>query len=384
MAAPPAPLPSSTANWHWKNKNITKWGQDWFEQELTGLRIETDNDSEAVWISNVFNVAGDIELGQRKSKLITIYDCELALEWEGTTADGTEVKGRLDIPEVSHEITMDGLSQYQFFWSLSTAPTPEINELFEIAKANFPKILEDVFAKFPAAIFETHGKDLTVSTEPSRANTPKPAAATPSSTTPAAPEAAPKPAKKEPKAVNTATVVVDGTFKAAADDLFGLLTDEKRIPIWTRAGAQSAAKPDTEYSLFGGGVKGKYVSLTPPKEIVQTWALSSPTWPSDHTATLTTTLDQSEDSTKVTFTLSGVPLGMEDEIKRNLEGYYIHGFKSIGYVQLIPYVPSYTPKPKPRVVKRLNSNSRSSLVPVVAVTVLILAAAFAIPFFSSS
>lgn len=333
MAAPPAPLPSSTANWHWKNKNITKWGQDWFEQELTGLRVETDREGEAVWISNVFNVAGDVELGQRKSKLITIYDCELALEWEGKTADGTEVKGRLDVPEVSHEITLDGLSQYQFFWSLSTAPTPEINELYEFAKANFPKILEDVFAKFPAAIFETHGKDLTVSTEPSRANTPGPAAAaaTPStSATAPAPEAAPKPAKKEPKAVNTATVVVDGTFKAAADDLFSLLTDEKRIPIWTRASAQSAAKPDTEYSLFGGGVKGKYVSLTPPKKIVQTWALSSPTWPSDHTATLTTTLDQSEDSTKVTFTLSGVPLGMEDEIKRNLEGYYIHGFKSIG------------------------------------------------------
>ena len=32
--------------------------------------------------------------------------------------------------------------------------------------------------------------------------------------------------------------------------------------------------------MFGGGVKGKYVSLSPPKEIVQTWALSSPTWPS--------------------------------------------------------------------------------------------------------
>lgn len=42
---------------------------------------------------------------------------------------------------------------------------------------------------------------------------------------------------------------------------------------------QSAAKPDTEYSLFGGGVKGKYVSLTPGKEVVQTWALSSPSWP---------------------------------------------------------------------------------------------------------
>jgi hypothetical protein len=40
-----------------------------------------------------------------------------------------------------------------------------------------------------------------------------------------------------------------------------------------------------------------------------------------HAATLTTLLDQSTDSTKVTFTLDGVPTGMEDETRRNLEGY---------------------------------------------------------------
>jgi hypothetical protein len=40
-----------------------------------------------------------------------------------------------------------------------------------------------------------------------------------------------------------------------------------------------------------------------------------------HEATLTTVLDQSTDSTKVTFTLDGVPTGMEDETRRNLEGY---------------------------------------------------------------
>lgn len=91
--------------------------------------------------------------------------------------------------------------------------------------------------------------------------------------------------------------------------------------------------------MFGGGVKGKFVSLSPPKEFVQTWALSSPTWPSgkcpsvltiawrmltnntDHFATLTTTLDQGSDSTKVTWSLKGVPLGMEEEITRNLQGY---------------------------------------------------------------
>lgn len=41
----------------------------------------------------------------------------------------------------------------------------------------------------------------------------------------------------------------------------------------------------------------------------------------DHAATLTTSLDQSSESTKVAFTLAGVPTGMQDEIKRNLEGY---------------------------------------------------------------
>jgi len=40
-----------------------------------------------------------------------------------------------------------------------------------------------------------------------------------------------------------------------------------------------------------------------------------------HEATLTTVFDQSTDSTKVTFTLDGVPTGMEDETRRNLEGY---------------------------------------------------------------
>ena len=41
----------------------------------------------------------------------------------------------------------------------------------------------------------------------------------------------------------------------------------------------------------------------------------------DHFAKLTTTLDQGSDSTKVTWTLEGVPLGMEEEINRNLNGY---------------------------------------------------------------
>ncbi|KAJ7502957.1 activator of Hsp90 ATPase [Mycena galericulata] len=318
--AQPAPLPPSTANWHWKNKNVSRWGKEWFERELTTISI-VGTDTEVVGISSVTDVDGDIELGQRKSKLITIFDCKVVCAWTGTASDGTEVKGTLTIPEVSHEITLDGLSDYVYQWSLSTASSPAVDALFSLAKSRLPTALEAKFAEFAVALVDTHGKDLTVSGDPSRSGTPAPAAST--STTASVPAAAPpvpKPAEKKSN-INTTKVTVEGSFMAAADDLFGLLTDEKRIPMWTRASAQSAAKPETDYVLFGGGVKGKYVSLTPPSEIVQTWALQSPTWPSGHHATLTTTITQGSDSTTVTFVLDGVPTGMEDEIKRNLEGY---------------------------------------------------------------
>ena len=171
----------------------------------------------------------------------------------------------------------------KYQWSLTSPSSPAAEALLALAKKSLPAALEKKFAEFPAAIIDTHGKDLQVSSsaEPSRQGTPVPSG-TSTSTTSAKPSGSTSgyaaPVKTATK-VNTTSVNAEANFMAAADDLFDLFTNEKRIPLWTRAPAVSAAKPDTEYSLFGGGVKGKYVSLTPPKEIVQSWALSSPTWP---------------------------------------------------------------------------------------------------------
>jgi activator of HSP90 ATPase len=192
-----------------------------------------------------------------------------------------------------------------------------------LAKKSLSAALEAKLATFPQAIIDTHGKDLTVSNQPSRTGTPTPSAQ--ADNKPAASVA--RSALSQPirsgtrEKVNTTTVTASAILQASADDLFSLLTDESRIPSWTRAPAVSAAKPDTEYSLFGGGVKGKYQSLEQGKKIVQSWNLNSPTWPTGHYGILTTSLDQSTDSTTVTWSLSGVPLGMEDEIERNIKGY---------------------------------------------------------------
>ncbi|PPQ72111.1 hypothetical protein CVT24_002422 [Panaeolus cyanescens] len=384
-------LPPSTANWHWKNKNITRWGTEWFERELTTLSVTGDN-GEVASISSVTEVDGDIELGQRKSKLITIFDCKVVVSWTGTTSDGTEVKGNLTIPEVSHEIICDGLSDFVFNWSLTTAASPEVNAVFELARKRLPAAIETKLATFPSAIIDAHGKDLTVSGDPSRAGTPAPAGSASSSSGPkttGTPTAkTTKPAA--PKGLNVTTVTVEADFQASADDLYSLLTDEKRIPAWTRAPAKSNPTAGSEYSLFGGGVRGKYISLKPGKEITQTWALSSPTWPSGHEATFTTTLDQGSDSTKVKFSLAGVPLGMEEELKKNIEGYYIHGFKSIGYVCLIPTTPVYSSsylEQKTATANRkrdvASSSTFASYLPAIGIATLVLVAAFAVPYFSS-
>ncbi|KAF8623342.1 hypothetical protein AX15_006417 [Amanita polypyramis BW_CC] len=383
MAAVPASMAPTTANWHWKNKNVTRWSKEWFERELVTISVTGDKEGESASISAVTDVAGDVELGQRKSKLITIYDAKISLKWTGTTSEGTEVKGSLTIPEVSHEITLDGSSDYTYDWTLLTASTPEVDVIFQLAKSRLPVVLEAKFAEFPKAIIDTHGRDLTVSAEPSRAATPSSAPIPATNFKQSADSLKQfKPAARD-AAISTQTIEVEASFQALADDLYALFTDEKKIPSWSRAPAQSKPEPGAEYSLFGGGVKGKYVSLTPGKEIVQTWSLQSPTWLEGHSATLKTIFDQSTDSTKVTFTLEGVPAGLEDEIKRNIEGYYIHGLRSIGYVQLVLPAPVYSPS-KFKTYERPAAITQGSrpYVTTIIMAVVILAASFSIPYLS--
>lgn len=115
-----------------------------------------------------------------------------------------------------------------------------MDALYAFAKARLPPALEVKFAELPVAMIDTHGKDLTISAEPSRTGTPAPAAAAAAAAADSspAPVAVPKlpPVKKTP--VNTSQIVKEARFMAAADDLYSLLTDEWRIPSWTRAAAQ--------------------------------------------------------------------------------------------------------------------------------------------------
>jgi activator of HSP90 ATPase len=68
-------------NWHWVNKDASAWAKQWFEEELGKVKAE-DGDVTAR-ISKVVSMDGDVDVSQRKGKVITIYDVKLVLEYSG-------------------------------------------------------------------------------------------------------------------------------------------------------------------------------------------------------------------------------------------------------------------------------------------------------------
>jgi hypothetical protein len=69
-------------NWHWVNKDATSWTRQWFEDNLK--KIEAEEGDVKAKVSRVISMNGDVEVAQRKGKVITIFDVKLTLEYTGT------------------------------------------------------------------------------------------------------------------------------------------------------------------------------------------------------------------------------------------------------------------------------------------------------------
>lgn len=89
-------------NWHWVEKNCLPWTQDFLSKKL--VTFEFQENGKKVWISSVKSVTGDVDLNQRKGKVINIYDLVLNLEWKGSLElDENVVKGSITVPEWMHD-----------------------------------------------------------------------------------------------------------------------------------------------------------------------------------------------------------------------------------------------------------------------------------------
>ena len=74
-------------NWHWVNKDASEWAREYLSQALPKVTAE-EGDVRAA-ITKVLSMDGDVDVSQRKGKVITLFDVKLKLEYEGGTSELT-------------------------------------------------------------------------------------------------------------------------------------------------------------------------------------------------------------------------------------------------------------------------------------------------------
>lgn len=129
--------------------------------------------------------------------------------------------------------------------------------------------------------------------------------------------------------VNTTTVTATDEFRTTAEELFKTFTDPQRIAAFTRAAPKQfdGAQVGGKFAIFDGNVTGEFVKLESPKQVVQKWRLAQ--WPAGHYSLQEINFDQNDvdQVTNMRVSWTGVPVGQEEVVQRNWEGYYVRSIK---------------------------------------------------------
>lgn len=313
-------------NWHWVNKDVSPWARTYLETEL--VHISAEQDGVTAKVDKVVSMDGDVDVSQRKGKVITIFDVKLKLEYTGKNKEGEEASGTITIPEVAHDTEED---EYVFeidVYSDDQSKQP----VKDLVRAKLVPQLRKSLSKLAPALIAEHGKDI----QHAPGSNPSSGFSTPkyySSSSINKSEAKPSTSATKTTAgslVNTVTINDSAEFRTTAEELFKTFTDPQRLAAFTRSPPKNftGAKPGGTFELFGGNVTGEFTELEEPTHIVQKWRLAQ--WPAGHYSTLSIWFDQNDvDSvTVMRVEWKGVPVGQEEPTKGNWGEYYVKSIKT--------------------------------------------------------
>ena len=69
-------------NWHWIDKNCNVWSHEYLKQAFNGIRLCDDAKRLECTVAST-NVEGDVDINQRKGKLLIFFDVAIDLQWTG-------------------------------------------------------------------------------------------------------------------------------------------------------------------------------------------------------------------------------------------------------------------------------------------------------------
>ncbi|KAL2215845.1 Aha1 domain family [Thermoascus aurantiacus ATCC 26904] len=349
-------------NWHWVNKDASAWAKDYLSEKLCKLSAEEDGVS--VKVESLLSMDGDVDVSQRKGKVITLFDVKIQLEYEGKTKDDETVTGTITIPEVAHDTAED---EYVFEID-AYSDSPSKQPVKDLVRSKIVPEIRKELAKLGPTLIAEHGKDIqhapgenpsagfaapTYHPQTSKAQA---AAQAPKTTTTTTTTTTGK------VSVNTVTLTTTDEFRTTAEEMYTTFTDPQRIAAFTRGAPRQfdGAHVGGKFSIFDGNVTGEYVALEPYTLIKQKWRLAQ--WPEGHFSTLEIRFDQNDVDrvTNMRVTWTGVPVGQEEVVKNNWDVYYVRSIKqTFGYVWYFPTQAPPTSPPKtstsPKTQKKASS-----------------------------
>lgn len=315
-------------NWHWVDKNCIDWSKKYFADKLVGLS------GGGATISKVSSVEGDVEVCQRKGKVISLFDLKLVMEFK-TEDNG----GSITLPELAYDSDEDSL---QFDITMFTQ-LAEADKVRSQIKAELIPVLKKALLAFGPDLIHTHSSDIQlesdkVNSQFTKANqeesinkksTTQKSTTTQKTTTQASKTNSTTNAAPVSRGhLNTSTLHLEPVFNTTAEQLYITLLDPARVAAWSRSPPQMQPFPQAEgaeYALFGGSVSGKFIELKENAHIVQSWRLAD--WRTGHYATLDIKLVQGAGETTMMVNFSGIPVGEEDRVRNNFEEYYARSIK---------------------------------------------------------
>jgi activator of HSP90 ATPase len=314
-------------NWHWVNKDVSGWAREYLDEELP--KISAEEDGVTAKVDSVISMDGDVDVSQRKGKVITLFDVKLKLEYSGKNKEGEDASGTITVPEVAHDTEED---EYVFEVDVYTDAASK-RPVKDLVQSKIVPELRKALRKLAPALIAEHGKDIqhAPGSNPSSGfSTPKVYSNTSINKSSDDKSSSTTTQQGSGSLVNVTTITDSTEFRTTASELFQTFTDPQRLAAFTRSPLNNftGAKPGGRFELFGGNVTGEFTELEEPTHIVQKWRLAQ--WPQGHYSTLSIWFDQNDVDhvTVMRVEWKGVPVGQEEPTKGNWGEYYVRSIKT--------------------------------------------------------
>ena len=265
-------------------------------------------------LAKVTKMEGDVNWYNRKGKLFTLYDLELALDFTGTMGEEA-VTGSVKIAGFEQ----DEEDKAVFRLSVGSGPADDAWKVW--AKGASKKRFLEIWSRLVQDLHEdqqsrmTQNKNITSSVK-----LPELVQKTP-------------PAERAPAAkgsVLTTTVTISQVFQASPQDLWDLFVNPQKMQHFTQGKVMLDAKEGGFFQLYDGAITGCFTELKPYTEMHFAWRLRD--WKEGHNSQVTINFVKSSGGTKFELTQTGVPSADATRTEQGWSEYYFKRWRGVfGY-----------------------------------------------------